>query len=90
MEICPSGGKGSEIAEVVGAYLTDHGVIDSWKIVGGDSTPVNTGVDRGCFVLIEGTLARRLMDLQRVKTHSRVSLASCFLRWRNWNSILDF
>ena len=58
--LTPSGGKGSEIAEVLVGYLTEHGVIDSWKIIGGDSTAVNTAVDRGCFVLIEGTLGRRL------------------------------
>ena len=54
--LTPSGGKGSEIAEVLVGYLTEHGVIDSWKIIGGDST----AVDRGCFVLIERTLGRRL------------------------------
>lgn len=43
----PSGGKGSEIVEDVGKYLTDHGEVDSWRIVGGDSTAVNTVVDRG-------------------------------------------
>ena len=58
--LTPAGGKGSEISEVVVDYLTKHGVIDSWKIIGGDSTAVNTAVDRGCFVLTEAALGRRL------------------------------
>ena len=51
--LTPSGRKGSEIAEVLVGYLTENGVIDSLKIIGGDSTAVNTAVDSGCFVLIE-------------------------------------
>ena len=58
--LTPAGGKGSDIAEVLVTYLTEHGVIGSWRIVGGDSTAVNTGVDNGCFVLIEDALGRRL------------------------------
>ena len=30
--LIPSGGKGSEIAEVLVGYLSEYGVIDSWKI----------------------------------------------------------
>ena len=30
--LTPSGGKGSEIAEVLVGYLSEYGVIDSWKI----------------------------------------------------------
>ena len=47
--LTPNGGTGSEIAKAVVDYLTEQGVAHSWKIIGGDSTAVNTGVDRGCF-----------------------------------------
>ena len=58
--LTPTGGTGAEIAEAVVGYLTEQGVVDSWKIIGGDSTAVNTAVDKGCFVLIENSIGRRL------------------------------
>ena len=58
--LTPAGGSGAEIAKSVVDYLTEQGVADSWKIIGGDSTGVNTGVNIGCFVLIEDLLDRRL------------------------------
>ena len=58
--LTPTGGTGAEIGKAVADYLTEHGVVDYWKIIGGDSTAVNTAVERGCFVLIEHTLGRRL------------------------------
>ena len=58
--LTPEGGTGAEIAESVVSYLVEQGVADSWRIIGGDSTAVNTGIDRGCFYLIESKLGRRL------------------------------
>ena len=58
--LTPEGGTGTEIAESVVSYLAEQGVADSWRIIGGDSTAVNTGIDRGCFYQIESKLGRRL------------------------------
>ena len=58
--LTPTGDSGAEIGKAVVDYLTEHGVVDSWNIIGGDSTACNTGVNKGCFVLIEKTLQRRL------------------------------
>ena len=41
--LTPTGGTGAEIAEAVVDYLTEQGVVGSWRIIGGDSTAV-----RGC------------------------------------------
>ena len=57
--LTPTGGSGAEIGKAVVDYLSEPKVVDYWKIIGGDSTAANTGVDRGCFVLIENTLGRR-------------------------------
>ena len=58
--LTPKGESGAEIVECVVDYLEEHGVSESWRIIGGDSTAGNTGNKRGCFVLIENRLGRRL------------------------------
>ena len=59
--LTPVDGTGAKVAEAVFEYLREHGVIDSWKIIGGDSTAANTGVDRGAFVKVEVLLNRKLL-----------------------------
>ena len=59
--LTPEGGKGKQVGDALVDYLTDHKVVDSWQVMGGDSTAANTGVDKGAFACIEEKLDRRLL-----------------------------
>ena len=58
-----SGGKGSEIADVVFAALVDWGINEAVMALGCDTTSTNTGLENGACVNLEKYLKRELLYL---------------------------
>lgn len=57
----PEGGKGDQVADAVHSHMEEHKLAESWQIVGGDSTPANTGKYIGAFACLERKLNRKLL-----------------------------
>ena len=55
------GSKGVEIAQAIHEYLKNNNILESVKIVGADSTAVNTGWQNGVIALLEQLKGERLL-----------------------------
>ena len=55
------GSKGSDIAHALHKFLSENAILDSVKIIGADSTAVNTGWQNGVIAILEQLKGERLL-----------------------------
>ena len=59
--LTPEDGKGKTIAEIIFEWILETGQEDNIVVIGGDSTGVNTGWERGAIHFMEASLGHKVM-----------------------------
>ena len=57
--LTPAGGRGVEIAQDLTSFLQKYDLLETWDVIGGDSTAVNTGNKGGVLANVEKITGKR-------------------------------
>ena len=76
--LTPPGGKGVEIAKDLTCFLQKFDLLESWDVIGADSTAVNTGKKTGVIATVEKITGKRKLS-QICQLHlNELPLRHCF------------